>query len=164
MAYNKAYQKAYRKAHRKEALAYQKEYRKAHKKENSKRSKAYYEANKKAIRAKQKKAYHANREKINSRRKVLNFLNKYGMTFQDLEHLWQRQKKRCPICKRCIPNPCRQRSSKTHVDHCHKTGKVRGLLCCSCNLGLGSLQHSVSNHKRAIKYLQKANHVSKRSS
>lgn len=42
---------------------------------------------------------------------------------------------------------------KLHVDHCHNSGKVRGLLCQNCNWGLGNFQDSPSRLKQAMKYL-----------
>ena len=57
---------------------------------------------------------------------------------------------------------CRQRGFKIDknqkldlaVDHCHKTGKVRGMLCHNCNRGLGLFQDSMVNLKSAYKYLE----------
>jgi hypothetical protein len=40
------------------------------------------------------------------------------------------------------------------VDHCHQTGKVRGLLCRDCNLSIGHMKDSVERLKAAIKYLE----------
>jgi hypothetical protein len=42
-----------------------------------------------------------------------------------------------------------------HLDHCHVTGRVRGLLCGGCNMGIGSLRADVQVLKSAIKYIQK---------
>lgn len=42
------------------------------------------------------------------------------------------------------------------VDHCHKTGKIRGLLCVNCNQGIGKFKDSVFLLEAAIKYLQKS--------
>ena len=41
------------------------------------------------------------------------------------------------------------------VDHCHKTSKIRGLLCNHCNTGLGKLGDNVENLQKAIRYLLK---------
>lgn len=55
-------------------------------------------------------------------------LKQYGLTLDSYTEMLQKQDSRCAICK----------EQKTLViDHCHKTGKVRGLLCIGCNTGLG---------------------------
>jgi len=52
---------------------------------------------------------------------------------------------------------CLQTSGKWHLDHNHKTGKIRGILCHHCNTGLGNLKDDVAVLKRAIAYLEKSN-------
>ena len=47
---------------------------------------------------------------------------------------------KCECCGFKYSNNCKR---KLHVDHCHKTGKVRGVLCHSCNLALGLLEESI---------------------
>lgn len=49
---------------------------------------------------------------------------------------------------------CGEESNKLQLDHCHITGKFRGWLCYSCNLGLGKLRDSVELLQRGIKYLK----------
>lgn len=98
--------------------------------ENKEKIKAYYQTPK----AKQKE-----RERN---------LKEYGITQGDYDDLWIAQGGLCAIC--------RERSPKTlHVDHCHKTGKVRGLLCNGCNFGIGHLRDSVIILENAIRYLNK---------
>lgn len=42
-----------------------------------------------------------------------------------------------------------------HVDHCHETGKVRGVLCGTCNTGLGKLGDNLASLRRAVAYLER---------
>ncbi len=63
--------------------------------------------------------------------------------------LWKKQEKRCAICKKLI------KKKDIQVDHDHKTGKVRGLLCLTCNMGIGYLKESIDNLLSAIKYLER---------
>lgn len=57
---------------------------------------------------------------------------------------------RCAICERLF-SYC---TKDIHVDHCHKSLKVRGLLCADCNKGLGFFKDNVRALERAILYLQ----------
>lgn len=72
-----------------------------------------------------------------------------GMTYDLYEDMLKNQDNKCAICKLEHSN-----LKKLHVDHCHKTGKVRGLLCNNCNNGLGKLGDSVENLELAIQYLK----------
>lgn len=60
-----------------------------------------------------------------------------------------RQEGRCAICGRDL-KPGRG----THVDHCHRTGAVRGLLCSKCNPALGLFEDNVDALIRAAEYLR----------
>lgn len=71
-------------------------------------------------------------------------LAKYGLTEQGYESLLLSQNKLCAICNEDKP---------LCIDHDHETGKVRGLLCTSCNTGLGKLGDSITSLQNAINYL-----------
>jgi len=71
---------------------------------------------------------------------------KYGMTVEQYDKLLEKQNGVCAICKR---SP----EQMLAVDHCHETGRVRGLLCRSCNLGIGHLDDDVSKVWAAMEYL-----------
>jgi hypothetical protein len=60
---------------------------------------------------------------------------KYGITPEDYERRLEAQGGGCAICGRPPGD------TALHVDHCHETGRVRGLLCFSCNAGLGQFRH-----------------------
>lgn len=57
---------------------------------------------------------------------------------------------RCGICEELLPSDTKH----IHVDHCHETNITRGLLCASCNKGLGFFKDSVPNLEKAISYLK----------
>jgi hypothetical protein len=68
----------------------------------------------------------------------------------DFKLLLSAQGNKCPICKK----PYNEESRKTwHVDHCHKTGRIRGVLCFSCNAGLGNFKDNITALEEAIFYL-----------
>ena len=72
----------------------------------------------------------------------------YGITPEKYMEMFNVQKGRCKICGK------KQKERQLGIDHCHKTKKVRGLLCISCNLGIGHLRDSAKLLKEAIKYLE----------
>lgn len=74
---------------------------------------------------------------------------KYGVTKEFLVALYKKQDGKCAICGE-IP----QSERRLHVDHCHSTGAVRGLLCHGCNTGIGALQEDAEILSRAIDYLR----------
>ena len=78
---------------------------------------------------------------------------KYGLAKEDYQKILQEQGGACYICLR-TPYDIRPRKHLS-VDHCHTTGKIRGLLCYSCNrLLLGYLvKDDVGRARRLLKYL-----------
>lgn len=73
---------------------------------------------------------------------------KYGMSFKDYERLAEAQGRKCAIC--ASPEPS---GRLLNIDHDHQTGKVRGLLCASCNRGIGLLGDSSERVAAAARYL-----------
>jgi hypothetical protein len=80
-------------------------------------------------------------------------LRKYGLTEDDYSLMLASQNYACAICKSTDPN---DRWNRFHVDHCHKSGKVRGLLCTQCNTGLGKFYDNIDSLSEAIRYLKSA--------
>ncbi|MEV7885418.1 endonuclease VII domain-containing protein [Streptomyces sp. NPDC002817] len=70
---------------------------------------------------------------------------RYGMTEAEYDELVASQKGLCVICLK---------APAVHVDHCHKTGRVRGVLCFNCNSGLGLLRDDPEAMSRAADYLE----------
>lgn len=75
-------------------------------------------------------------------------MGKYGMTPEDKSYLYLMQKECCAICLEFVE------LEKIHVDHCHKTGRVRGLLCSSCNKALGLVKDDPLTCQNMMNYLQ----------
>ena len=76
-------------------------------------------------------------------------LERYNLTRAEYDVLFQKQGGACAICKR--PEP--QLHKALAVDHDHKTGQIRSLLCSKCNMGLGHFQDSPELLQAAIQYL-----------
>ena len=72
----------------------------------------------------------------------------YGIDKKQFELMIKQQKNKCAICRNIfIKTP--------HIDHCHKTNKVRGLLCSGCNHGLGFYKDNIMFILYAFYYLKK---------
>ena len=132
---------------------------------DKKRIKLYYQQNKNRIKNYGKLYREKNKEKIKKRKKKWrqspkgrlccckysrkNKFVEYNITFNEYENRLKQQNYCCAICKK-------HKSSfkiSLAVDHCHKTGKIRGLLCNHCNLMLGFSDDNVINLQSAIVYL-----------
>ena len=73
---------------------------------------------------------------------------KFGITLLHYEEMLQAQGGVCAICGK------QQEGRSLSVDHCHETGRIRGLLCTRCNLGIGNLQDDPGVLRKAIEYLR----------
>ena len=71
---------------------------------------------------------------------------KYGLTLDEYDTMMTNQKGGCAICN--------DGAKRLHVDHCHKTGAVRGLLCSNCNTSLGKFGDNVETLRNAVRYLE----------
>ena len=136
--------------------------------------KIFREANVELIRERKRRYHVLNREKRNgSKRERRQFLrktdpskiirmdkarwlkSKYGITLEHYEALRKKQKDACEICRK--PFIAGGRKTNFGVDHSHKTGAVRGLLCYHCNAGLGMARESVKILNGMIAYLHRYN-------
>lgn len=97
-------------------------------------------------------------KKYRENHKALNLLRRYGITELEYQEMLKKQKGCCAICG--VDKPIPSHNSKDGspqrlaIDHCHETGKVRGLLCFSCNRGIGYLKDSIELLESAIIYLK----------
>lgn len=136
---------------------------------NTEYNKAYYKANKAQLLARQKRWYEENKERIlaaqktpearkraaENRRKcptlkmrVRRYWLKsaYGMTQNDWADMFGRQGNACAVCGKTD-------TKRWAVDHDHKTGKVRAVLCLRCNILLGHAKENMQTLQSAIDYL-----------
>ena len=98
-----------------------------------------------------KKAYR-NSQKVKDARRNQLLQKSFGITLYEYNALLQAQKQVCAICFNV------ETTRSLAVDHCHKTGKVRGLLCRFCNQALGLLKDNSEIVERALNYLKDGIH------
>lgn len=79
---------------------------------------------------------------------------RYGLSLSDLIEMIESHSNKCAICNSAF------KGREPYIDHCHTTGKPRGLLCSSCNFGLGNFKDNVEFLANAIVYLEKSKHAS----
>lgn len=75
----------------------------------------------------------------------------HGISLEDLFKLLDDQNYLCAICKIDLSS---KNPKNVHVDHCHKTKKIRGVLCNSCNMALGLLKDDTNIVKSCLEYLE----------
>ena len=80
------------------------------------------------------------------------FKKKYGITLEQRDQMFLDQGESCAICREdAYPKADRKR---WHVDHCHQTGRVRGILCWRCNFALGLVSDNPDTLRTMIEYLK----------
>lgn len=110
-----------------------------------------------------------NKERVNEKNRIwasLNYeqkynsgknsklLKEYGINLEEFNKMLIKQNYKCKICGKEETKQFKNTKWKLSVDHCHKTGKVRGLLCAKCNIALGKFEEKEHLFLNAIKYLK----------
>ena len=163
-----AYNKAYREKNKEDISAYEKPYReknkdpiaayqKAYREKNKEAIKSYREKNKEARLAYNKDYYEKNKEArknyfetyYQEKHKDTLLLRRYGITLAEKNKMQDEQGNKCKICYRDFSSDV-----EPNVDHCHTSGKVRGLLCQQCNVGLGNFKDNPLVFIKAAEYLK----------
>jgi hypothetical protein len=152
----------------------------AHREEKLKREKERYWANPQKFQDYHKKHYKKNKEKINKYNREYAVKNKkemrdwnkeyrmvnktqiratkrkkaYGLTQEQFDLMLDLCANKCQICGFEF-DISGERSAFPHIDHSHKTGKVRGLLCQKCNLAIGLLKDSAEIIETAAAYIRR---------
>lgn len=79
-----------------------------------------------------------------------NYVARYKTNYDEVVEMLERQDFKCAICE------CDVDESSIHIDHCHDELHIRGLLCRSCNWGLGHFKDDLYSIEKAFKYLLKS--------
>jgi hypothetical protein len=78
----------------------------------------------------------------------------HGISSSEYQKMLEKQNGKCAICGTANPGGRMGLCGPVfHVDHCHSSGKIRGLLCHSCNVGIGNFNDNVTALANAIAYL-----------
>ncbi len=166
------YQKAWRLANSEAFAASQKKYREANLEKLRERSRARHAANPDYMRDAQRRhmAKPGNKEKakayceakeveVPGYRRNLFLKRRYGISLDEYKMMLLSQGGMCAICRN--PETTVHKSGTPHtlnVDHCHETGRVRGLLCSLCNTAIGKMHDDPSRLRAAAMYLESANY------
>lgn len=114
---------------------------------------AYYLKNRERIleqqRERNRQHYKGNQEKYRERNRKARF-RKFGLTQDQYQDMLDAQGGGCAICTTSF------RVARMAIDHCHKTGLVRGILCVKCNTALGLLGDFPERIMEAARYVEKA--------
>jgi hypothetical protein len=116
-------------------------------------SKLWRESNPEKSRAKVKELFDKNREKYYNSHNDHQLFKKYGLTRDQYKHLLASTEGVCPICVRPFGTTA---YTKPVVDHCHTSGKTRGIICRQCNIGLGAFRDNKISLAQAINYLTRS--------
>jgi hypothetical protein len=144
-----------------------KEYYKKNKEKANRVSREYYQKNKEWLNESSREYYKENKEKLNKLSRENHLNNKerdseirlkyrYGITTEDHKKLYESQNGICPICKNKFKFISENKTEMLFIDHNHKTGIIRGLICRRCNLLLGHANDDVKLLLNAVEYLKKS--------
>lgn len=97
-----------------------------------------------------KECLKVSRDKYKDRAKEVRRWRDFKITPKEYNTMFLEQEGKCCICGK---EEHEMQQNSLCVDHCHKTDKVRGLLCHSCNVGLGRFKDNIEYLKNAINYL-----------
>jgi hypothetical protein len=79
---------------------------------------------------------------------------RFGISHAEYATLYSKQNGKCAICKKSETQMRNGRIKSLAVDHCHSTGRIRGLLCAACNQAIGKFGDDITTLENAISYLK----------
>lgn len=116
-------------------------------------SKEYRSKNREEIILRRRENYQLNRDKFREEGRKsasIHRITQYGISVSDYNEMFSNQNGCCAICGK----PEKLHHSRLHIDHDHKTGIVRGLLCSKCNQGIGLFNDNIDLLQSAYNYLK----------
>jgi hypothetical protein len=157
------YNRKYYSSHKKDRKIKRQKYYLKHKDEEFKSHTKYYIKHKKKLLKKWKEYYLNNKIKIDKYRKKYNnehtndrinykLIHNYGITLNEKQNILKQQNYKCLVCNKNLKNI---NTRYIHIDHNHKTKKIRGILCQTCNLALGLLKENPAIIYRLFQYVKK---------
>lgn len=147
--------KKYYAENKEKVLAWQREYQKIKRPYLAKQQKEWRLKNIDKIKERSKKYYYSNKEKFKEKNKFNRIKVEYGITKEKYNEMVKLQNGKCAICFSVITD--KTFNDTFRIDHNHKTGKVRALLCLTCNTLLGMAKENIEILKSSIEYLQRHN-------
>ena len=129
------------------------EKRKAERDKWRKYGRDYYAMNREEKIAYGKKWVKENPEKYKRSYRASRLKRKYGLTIEQYEAIVESQDGKCLACHK-VPSG-KAHSSRLHLDHCHTTGRLRGMLCYQCNLALGLVRDDITVLQGLIAHLKR---------
>lgn len=98
--------------------------------------------------------YKNNKDKAKQRSTEWHYMTYYGISYSDFRSLAQDQDNKCKLCGIELSFSNHKKQNGAVLDHCHTTGKIRGVLCSGCNKGLGHFKDNIELFNKAILYLK----------
>jgi hypothetical protein len=120
---------------------------------NRRKVSAWQKANPEKVRVQRCGQYARHREERLAKNR-LRQLKRYGLTLEQFAAFGER----CGICSAASSGRFSAKTGREypmHIDHCHDTQRVGGLLCSRCNIGLGYFAHDITRMEQAIDYLKR---------
>jgi hypothetical protein len=77
--------------------------------------------------------------------------HRYGISQAEFKAILKKQNEACALCDK----PLKLKSKSVHIDHCHNSKVVRGVLCAKCNVGIGRFGDNTEGVLRALAYLER---------
>ena len=142
--------KNYRKAHPESDRETARRYREKNPSYAAANSKSWRSENPEKYRAQSRRSWEKNKVKKLAADRVRYMREKYGITIEQYDSMYRAQNGACAVC-----DGVNLSGRRLAVDHCHRTGKVRGLLCSMCNSAIGLAKERLDVLKKAVAYLEK---------